>query len=131
MNPQKERQLKELAGRNPFWIVLIVFIALAWDYGMRISNQMQQRRQLTHTQSLYSQNADAIAQAQRLEPRLQALSLDLLQLAKTNAAASQIVREFNIEWNPAPTPALPAALASNSANQQLQASSNKPGGLPK
>jgi len=129
MNPDKERQAKQLAARNPFWIVLIVFIALACDYGMRIYNQVQQRRQWTQTQSLYLQNAQTIAQAQRLEPRLQALSLELLQIAKTNSAAGQIVRDFNIQWNPAPSPT-PAAPPINSGSQPSSAPST-PGGLQK
>jgi hypothetical protein len=44
----------------------------------------------------------------RMEARLEALSLDLLQVAKTNAAAKQIVQDFNIQWTPgqaAPNPA--------------------------
>jgi hypothetical protein len=35
---------------------------------------------------------------------LQALSMDLLQLAQTNTTARRIVQEFNISWAPPQTP---------------------------
>jgi len=43
-----------------------------------------------------------------MEARLEALSLDLLQVARTNAAAKTVVEEFNIQWNPKSAGAVPA-----------------------
>jgi hypothetical protein len=44
-----------------------------------------------------------------LEARLEAFSLELLQIAKTNTAARSIVEQFNIQWNPGPSAPGPAA----------------------
>ncbi len=59
------------------------------------------------------QNVGALAQARQLESRLEAFSLDPLQVAKTNAAAKQIVQEFNIQWTPGPATPVPAPASSN------------------
>ena len=42
-------------------------------------------------------------------------SLELLQVAKTNATAKQIVQEFNIQWTPGPTAPVPSPPATNQA----------------
>src|SRR2546426_479229 len=111
MNPEKERALTELAKRNPFWVCLIVFLLLGCDYGFRLANLVEQRQQLGQAQLIQAQNSGALAQAQQLESRLEALSLDLLQVAKTNAAARQIVQDFNIQWNPGPAASVPTTKA--------------------
>jgi hypothetical protein len=113
MNPDKQKALAELSRRSPFGICLLVFLLLACDYGFRLVGLWNQRQQLNQALLLQTQNAGALGQAQQVERRLEALSLDLLQLAKTNAAAKQIVREFNIQWTPGPTAAVspPAAEA--------------------
>ena len=94
MNTEKEKTLREAAQRNPFWVCFIVFLLQAGDYGYRMANLLQQRTQL--------------AQARQLEARLEALSLELLQVAKTNAAAKQIVQDFNIQWTPGQAASSPA-----------------------
>jgi hypothetical protein len=48
-----------------------------------------------------------------MERRLESLSLELIQLARTNAAAKQIVREFNIQWTPGPTAPVSPPAATN------------------
>jgi len=117
VNQDRERALLELTRRNPFWVCLLVFTLLAADYGFRFANSVQVRNQLDDAQTMQAQNigrlSSALAQLPQIEARLQALSLDLLQVATTNAAAAQIVREFNIQWNPGPEavhvpPLLPA-----------------------
>ena len=108
MNPDKERTLLELSGRNPFWVCFILFLLLAGDYGFRLVNLLNQREQLHQTMLLQAQNLGSLAQARQLEGRLEALSLELLQVARTNAAAKQIVQEFNIQWTPGPAAPLPA-----------------------
>src|SRR5690349_21364693 len=110
MKPERERALIEASRRNPFWICVIIFVALAGDYGLRLSNLFQQRRQLEQTQLVQTQNLGALAEAQQLEGRLEALSLELIQVAATNRTAKQIVQDFNIQWAPAAASAAPAGL---------------------
>ena len=102
MNSDKEKTFLELTRRNPFWICLVVFLALACEQGFRLAAQMDQRDQLNQAQIMQAQNRGALIQAQQLETRLQSLSLELLQVAKTNGLAKQIVQDFNIQWNPGP-----------------------------
>jgi hypothetical protein len=108
MNAEKEKALRERAQRNPFWVCFIVFVLLAADYGYRLVNLVEQHNQLDQARIMQAQNAGGLAQARQLEARLEALSLDLLQVARTNATAKQIVQDFNIQWTPGPT-AAPAA----------------------
>ena len=112
MNPDKQKTLTELSRRSPFWICFAVFLLLACDYGFRLVGLWNQRAQLNQALLTQVQNAGALTQAQQMERRLESLSLDLLQVAKTNAAAKQIVQDFNIQWTPssaAPVPAPPAS----------------------
>ncbi len=104
MNPAKDKggRDKENWSLAYFWPCLIVFVCLAVDYGFRLSEQLEQRTQLTNARLMQAQNQGALAQVQQLNTRLEALSLDLIALAQTNAAARQIVQEFNIRWNPGP-----------------------------
>ena len=104
MNAEKEKALFELARRNPYWICLVVFLALAAEQVIRLQAQLAQRDQLNQAKLIQTQNVSTLYEAQQLETRLQSVSLDLLQLAKTNPVAKQIVTDFNIQWNPAPTP---------------------------
>ena len=103
MNPEKEKELRERTQRNPFWVCFIMFVLLAADYGFRLVNLVEQRNQLDQARIMQAQNAGGLAQARQLEARLEALSLDLLQIAQTNAAAKKIVQDFNIQWSPGPT----------------------------
>jgi len=102
MNAEREKTLFALARRNPFWICLVVFLALATDQGFRFLTQMDQRDQLNQARRMQEQNVNTLIEAQQLETRLQSLSLDLLQVARTNELAKQIVQDFNIQWNPGP-----------------------------
>jgi len=111
MNAEREKSLLEFARRSPFGVCLAVFLLLACDYGFRLFNLIEQRQQLDQAQLAQAQNLGALAQAQQLSARLESLSLDLLQLAKTNAVARQIVQDFNIQWNPGPAAAAPMPLA--------------------
>jgi hypothetical protein len=108
MNTEKGKPMKELAQLNPFWICFIVFLLLAGDYGFRMYNLLQQRTQLDQARIMQARNAGALDQARQLEARLERLSLDLLQVAKTNTTAKRIVQDFNIQWNPGPAAPGPA-----------------------
>ena len=117
MNTDKQRTLTEQPRGNAFWACFIVFTLLACDYGFRLVSLWDQREQLSQAVLMQAQNAGALAQARQLERRLEALSLELLQVAKTNATAKQIVQDFNIQWTPpspqasAPAPAVAPAPA--------------------
>jgi hypothetical protein len=111
MNADRQRTLAEASRRNPFWVCFVVFLLLACDYGYRLVNLWDQRAQLNQAVVVQAQNAGALRQAQQLEARLEGFSLELLQIAKTNAVAKQIVQDFNIQWNPGPAAAVPAPVA--------------------
>jgi hypothetical protein len=111
MNADMQKILTETSRRNPFWICFVVFSLLAVEYGYRLATLLDQREQLNQAVLLQAQNAGTLAQARQLESRLESFSLDLLQVAKTNAAARQIVQDFNIQWTPRPGAAAPAPSA--------------------
>ena len=113
MNADKQKALAELSRRSPFGICLVVFLLLACDYGFRLVGLWNQRAQLNQALLRQVQNAGALTQAQQMERRLEALSLELLQVAKTNAAAKQIVQDFNIQWTPGPAAPVAAPAATN------------------
>ena len=115
MNADKEKAALELIRRNPFWICLAVFLALACDQGFRLAGQLEQRKQLNEAQLMQAQNIGALNDAAQLENRLQLVSLELLQVARTNALARQIVQDFNIQWNPGPAAAAAPAAAQAAA----------------
>jgi len=109
MNQEPEQNHTAFVRRNPFWVCLLVFLVLGVDNGFRLVRVVEQRQQLDmlqHKQAqIVAQIETALSQQPQLEARLQALSLDLLQLGKTNAAAQQIVQEFKIQWTPGSTAA--------------------------
>ena len=113
MNPNKDKRLAEALGYNPFWICFTVFLLLAGDYGLRFAGLLNQRDQLNQARLIQTQNNEVLTQARQLEARLEGFSIELLQLAKTNAAASQVVREFNIQWTPGPDSPTPATAPAN------------------
>jgi len=84
-----------------------VFLLLACDYGFRLPSLLAQREELNQVLLMQAENMGALAQGRQVERRLEALSLDLLLVAKTNATAKQIVQEFNIQWNPSPAAVAP------------------------
>jgi hypothetical protein len=113
MNADTQKTLAELSRRSPFWVCFIVFLLLTCDYGFRLVNLLNQREQLNQARLTQLRNEGSLVQAQQLEKRLESLSLDLLQVAKTNAAARQIIQEFNIQWTPGPTASVPLPEAGN------------------
>lgn len=99
-----ERALPDTSRQSPFWICLIVFATLAVDAGFRLAKALDQRQQLDRARlnqaATVGRLASALAQMPQLEARLQAISVDLIQLGRTNATAAQLIREFNISWTP-------------------------------
>jgi hypothetical protein len=108
MNAEREKTLIEMARRSPFWVCFAVFLVLGCDNGFRLVNLLEQRKQLDQARLMQAQNVGALAQARQLEARLESLSLELLQIARTNATAKQIVQDFNIQWTPNPAASVPA-----------------------
>ena len=102
MNADKQKTLGESSRRNPLWVCFVVFALLACDYGSRLGNLWNQREQLNQAALTQAQYAGTLAEARKLEAQLETFSLELLQVAKTNAIAKQIVQDFHIQWNPNP-----------------------------
>jgi hypothetical protein len=113
VNTDKERTLLASSRRNPFWVCLTVFLLLACDYGFRLPKLLDQRDQLNQVLLMQEQNMGVLAQARQVESRFEALWLDLLQVAKTNATAKQIIQDFNLQWNPSAAPAVRAPAGTN------------------
>ena len=120
MNPDRERALIELTRRTPFWVCLLVFGVLAADAGFRLADSIRLRKQLDEAQQAQTQNIgrlrEVLSQAPQIEAKLQALSFDVIEIAKTNANAAQIVRDFKIQWTPGPEtfltpPTLPPSIS--------------------
>jgi len=111
VNHDRDRAPSDLTRRNPFWACLLVFGLLAVDTGFRFARSVRERKQLDNAQMVQAQNVgrmtETLRQLPQIEARLQALSLDLFQVAKTNSVANRIVREFNIQWTPGPETFLP------------------------
>jgi hypothetical protein len=112
---------------NPFWVCLLVFLALAVDASFRLAKAWEQRGHLQQARVTQKANveraANALAQTDKLEIKLQAVSIDLLQLGRTNATAAQLIREFNISWTPGTETAAPASLSAtnpSSAPRSIQ-----------
>lgn len=113
MTADHERAPLEATRRSPFWICLVVFAALAVDAGFRLAKVLDQRQQLERARLnqavTVGRLSNALAQTPQLEAKLQAISVDLIQLGRTNATAAQLIREFNIAWTPGKETAAPTS----------------------
>jgi hypothetical protein len=105
MNADQVNTAVPVAERSPFWVFFIVFALLAGDYGFRLVNLLQNRAQLERVKATQDQNAGVLTRTRQLDSRIEALSIELLQLGTTNAAAQRIVQELNIKWTPSSAPA--------------------------
>ena len=112
MNEASEQSSPAASRRNPFWVCLAVFLALAVDGGFRLMRSLDQRRQLHQLQLTQVANigrlSSVLAQSRQVETKLQAVSLDLIRVARTNGLAAQLVREFKIQSTPGAETAAPA-----------------------
>lgn len=118
------------ARANPFAVCLLVFTVLAVDAGFRLAKAFEQRGNLLRAQANQKANVDraakALAQSEELEAKLQAVSVDLLQLGRTNAIAAQLIREFNISWTPGIETAAPASLSATNPATLPRPAPNSP-----
>jgi hypothetical protein len=119
VNQDDERTSLAASRRNPFWVCLVVFLALAVDGGFRLTRVLEQRRQLDQLKLNQAANigrlSPVLAQAQQIETKLQAISVDLIRVARTNGLAAQLVREFNIQYTPGAETAAPKATTNTAA----------------
>ena len=112
---ERERAVLDATQRSPFWVCLVVFLAFVVDGGARFWRQIEQRQQLGRMQlnqaATVGRLSAVLAQAPQTEAKLQSISVDLIQVARTNALAAQLVREFNISWTPSATGGVAQATA--------------------
>ena len=102
-------EFRDAPGPHLFWILLILFLALGTDYGFRLADLRQQHTFLTQFQTQQKQNFDKIPQMQETARKVYALSVELVQIAPTNAVVEQIVMESGIPYTPPP----PAPVSTN------------------
>jgi TolA-binding protein len=130
MNTHPLRPPESAARYSPFWACLLVFALLAADTAFRLVGSARQRKQLDalmlQQQQEIGRLRPLLQQLGEVEGRLQGLSLELLQMAQTNATASQIVREFGIQWTPAAGGAPAAAVTAPSGTGASAPPTNAP-----
>ncbi len=91
------------APHNLFWVLLVLILALCVDYGIRLNFVWQQHGQLSRASANQTQSIANLGQVPEFESKIRTLSFNLVQSAKTNSAAKQIVQEFGIQWTPPAT----------------------------
>lgn len=119
---------------SPFWACLLVFALVAADAAFRLVNSARQRKQLDalmlQQQQEIGRLRPLLEQLNHVEGRLQGLSVELLHMAQTNATAAQIVREFRIQWTPAPGGQPAAAVAAPDGSATAAPPTNPPASSP-
>jgi hypothetical protein len=116
--PVRRRDDSPVAAQNLFWVLLILFLALASDYATRLVGIKQQHDTLVRVRTEQAQNINRIGAIQNEEAKVQALAVELVQMARTNAEAKRIVEQFNIQWTPdTNAPAAASAVPVVSTNQ--------------
>jgi len=86
---------------TPFWPLCLLALSLAVFLGWQV---MTAARQYIGLVRLSEQQIILAGQAVQAESKLQAVMIDLLDLAKDDADAREIVGKYGIKFNPAPTP---------------------------
>lgn len=82
---------------TPFWPVFILIITIGVTLGWQVILANQQRQNL---EKIAEQQLVMSQQAAQTEAKLQAIMVDLVELARTNSEAQVIVRKYNIKMNP-------------------------------
>lgn len=103
----------------PFALLAISFTVLLVYQIINLNKQnsrMQEtRKQLTE---IIGQREELVKQSTELQTKLQAMALDLLELAKTNEKAKAIVQKYNIQQTAPPqAPQTAAATATPAPNK--------------
>ena len=116
-HPEKHEgrhEFREPPRPHLFWILLIMFLALGADYGFKLADLEQQHTLLGQFQTQQNQNFNKIPQMQETANKVHALLVELAQIAPTNGAAEQIVKEYGIQLKSPPS-AMPtnAAVSTN------------------
>ncbi len=82
-----------------FWPLCLMGVSLLLFLGWQLTAAIQQNRQLL----VMSEQQEAMAgRAAQTEGQLQAVMMDLLQLADTDEDAKAIVTKYGIKFNPGP-----------------------------
>jgi len=90
---------------SPFWPVFLTALSLAGLLGWQTVEACRQRAALNR---LAIEQQVLVGQAAQTEAKLQALMLELMNLARTDADARAIVTKYRITFNP-PVSTLPSA----------------------
>ena len=103
---------------TPFWPLCLMALSLACFMGWQVTAAARQYIGLVR---LADQQTLQTGQAAQAESKLQAMMMDLLELAKTDADARAIVSKYGIKFNAAPAPAsaLPAMLERSDCGRGL------------
>jgi len=102
-------QREETTGRfTPFWPLCLMAASLAVFLGWQVFMAV---RQYIALQRVADQQTLLTGQAAQAETKLQAMTMDLLELAKTDADAKAIVVKYKIKFNPAAPSTLPIEAA--------------------
>lgn len=92
---------KQWVAHSPFWPIVLLGLSLVAFLGWQVTLGIKEYRAglaMVDRQRLIGvQAADA-------EAKLQAMVLDLLELARTNTAANAIVEQFSIQYTPPAQP---------------------------
>ena len=121
-HPEKHagrHEFREAPRPHLFWILLIMFLALGTDYGFKLADLEQQHTLLTQFQTQQNQNFNKIPQMQETANKVHALLVELAQIAPTNAAAEQIVKEYGIQLKSPPSAAPTNAAVSTNQNTAI------------
>ena len=82
---------------TPFWPLCLMAVSLAMFLGWQVFMAV---RQYIALQRVADQQTLLTGQAAQAETKLQAMTMDLLELAKTDAEAKAIVAKYKIKFNP-------------------------------
>ena len=85
---------------TPFWPLCLLALSLAAFLGWQV---MAAAQQYIDSLRLADQQALLSGQAAQAEGKLQAMMMDLLELARTDAGARAIVTKYGIRFNPGPS----------------------------
>jgi hypothetical protein len=92
-NDQVEQPL-----RSPFWPIFLLALAFSVFAGWQLVAGL---RQYVYGIRLDERQTAVAEQARQTEAQLQSLMMDVLKLAETDADASNIVKKYNVKFNPA------------------------------
>lgn len=104
------------AGRFPFLGLIVLVLAVLLSNLAQLPSILGQRRALQQSRK---SAAELVPQARvllgQVEPRLEAFSIDLLQMANTNENARALVTQYRMTWTPSAGAAKPGPVGAVAA----------------